>query len=327
MTLDPRQIFSLLNEAEFDEIALKIFQHQIHHNKVYKNYFGLLKINPDTIVSIDQIRFLPIELFKSNEVVCEHDSIDYIFTSSGTTSEISSRHFVKDISLYEESFLKCFELFYGNPEQYCFLFLLPSYLEREGSSLIYMAQTLINKSGDASSGFYLNNYNDLIAKIKEQKKKKEKTVLFGVTYALLDLAAMDVALDENFIVFETGGMKGRRKEMVKSELHELLKKKLHVTSIHSEYGMTELLSQAYSKSDGIFKCPPWMKILIRDPYSPYENLPKGRAGAINVIDLANFHSCSFIETQDLGRDLGNGTFELLGRMNEAQLRGCNLMIE
>jgi phenylacetate-coenzyme A ligase PaaK-like adenylate-forming protein len=327
MEIQSESIFQIMEDADFKKIAINQLRYQYENNLILNRYYNALNIKIECISELNEIRFLPIELFKSNEIICGKPEVKHVFSSSGTTGQITSKHFVKDISMYEKSFFKCFEMFYGRPEAYCFLFLLPSYLERAGSSLVYMAENLVKKSGNNSSGFYLNNYEELKNKILEQNYKGEKTILFGVTYALLDLCELDIALDENFIVIETGGMKGKRKEITKQELHNILKEKLKINAVHSEYGMTELLSQAYSKRDGIFKCPPWMKILIRDPYSPNEYFPQGRVGAINVIDLANLYSCSFIATQDLGRDLGDGKFEILGRMNDAELRGCNLMID
>ena len=327
MEVNSESIFQIKNDDDFKTVAFNQLRYQFENNLILNKYYDALNFKIESISELNEIRFLPIELFKSNEIVCGANNATHIFSSSGTTGQITSKHFVKDIAIYEKSFLKCFEMFYGKPEAYCFLFLLPSYLERTGSSLVYMAEYLVKRSANKSSGFYLSNYQDLKIKILEQKNKGEKTILFGVTYALLDLCEFDLSLDENFIVIETGGMKGKRKEVTKQELHSVLKEKLKINTVHSEYGMTELLSQAYSKGDGIFQCPPWMKILIRDPYSPNEYLPQGKVGAINVIDLANLHSCSFIATQDLGRDLGEGKFEILGRMNDAELRGCNLMID
>ena len=314
-------------ESDFLDVSIQNFKYQFNNNLVFRNYCKLVGYKEEITASLQEIKFLPVELFKSNKIYCGVSDEEKIFTSSGTTGQINSKHYVKNISTYEKSFLKCFELFYGKPEDYCFLFLLPSYLERSGSSLVYMANYLIENSKNPSSGFFLNNYDELKLQLIEQKRKKEKTMLFGVTYALLDLCEMEIPLDENFIVMETGGMKGKRKEMIKEELHQILKEKFRVSKIHSEYGMTELLSQAYSKGDGIFECPPWMRIIIRDPYNPMEFLPEGKSGAINIIDLANIDSCSFLATQDLGRSLGNGKFEVLGRMNNAELRGCNLMID
>ena len=320
-------VFSIRSEEEFNACAVGLFKYQYENNYVYHQFCRLTSFTGTDIPHYTKINFLPIELFKSNAIYCGNSAGNHIFTSSGTTGQTPSKHYVKDLGLYEISFLKGFEFFYGNPSDYCFLFLLPSYLEREGSSLVYMAKILIEKSNNPSSGFYLNNYLELKEKLIQQKNKREKTILFGVTYALLDLCESDIQLDENFIVIETGGMKGRRKEMIKDELHEVLKKKLRIKHVHSEYGMTELLSQAYSKSDGVFECPPWMRVIIRDPYSPGEFLPFGKTGAINIIDLANQDSCAFIATQDLGRIVGPGKFEVLGRMNDAELRGCNLMVD
>uniref|UniRef100_UPI003567DA85 acyl transferase n=1 Tax=Labilibaculum sp. TaxID=2060723 RepID=UPI003567DA85 len=248
------------------------------------------------------------------------------FTSSGTTGNLTSRHFVPDLKMYEQSFTKGFEQYYGSVSDYCILALLPSYLEREGSSLIYMMEHLIRDSKHPKSGFYLHNHEELIATIKELKKQNQKILLLGVSFALLDLAEKFQLDLENVIVMETGGMKGRRKEITREELHAFLTKRLGVEKIHSEYGMTELLSQAYSKGDSLFFTPSWMKVLIRDTYDPFSYEKQGRSGGVNVIDLANIHSCSFIETQDLGRIHADGSFEILGRFDHSDIRGCNLLV-
>jgi phenylacetate-coenzyme A ligase PaaK-like adenylate-forming protein len=287
-----------------------------------------LKINPETVEHYTQIPFLPIEFFKTKGVICDGIQDNAIcFSSSGTTGQINSKHYVNDISIYESSFHQGFELFYGKPSDYCILALLPNYLERMGSSLVYMFDKLIQVSQHPQSGFYLNNLQDLKKTIEELKQTKQKTILLGVTYALLDLAEMGVELTNDFIVMETGGMKGRRKELLKEELHQILIQLLKVDVIHSEYGMTELLSQAYSKQDGVFQCSPWMKVLIRDMNDPFTYVKERKSGGVNVIDLANLNSCAFIETKDLGRLNQDSHFEILGRFNNSDLRGCNLMIQ
>jgi phenylacetate-coenzyme A ligase PaaK-like adenylate-forming protein len=318
--------FSIQNEFDFNKTALELFLFQYECNETYRAYCDLLRVVPSKISNYLHIPFLPVQLFKSHKIYCGKDEPQQVFTSSGTTGQVPSSHFVKQLDIYETSFSKCFQLFYGKPDSYCFLFLLPSYLERSGSSLVYMAEQLISLSQHPSSGFFLHNLKDLKITIENLKKSQQKTILFGVSYALLDLAEENVLLDESFVVMETGGMKGTREEMPKAALHKLLKKKLGVSQIHAEYGMTELLSQAYSYGNGIFSCPPWMKIIIRDPYSPQEQLRDFKTGGVNVIDLANIHSCAFIATQDLGRITGDNQFELMGRFSEAELRGCNLMV-
>lgn len=312
----------------FNLMAVKVFHYQIQHNKIYQQYVLSLKINPDLITHYSNIPFLPIEFFKSQHIVCKEASTEAVcFSSSGTTGQITSKHYVNDVTVYETSFKKGFELFYGKPSEYCILALLPNYLERQGSSLVYMFNQLIADSKHPLSGFYLNNLVDLVTTIEELKKRKQKTILLGVTYALLDLADMGIELTGDFIVMETGGMKGRRKELLKEELHQYLKQKLSISSIHSEYGMTELLSQAYSKQEGMFQCSPWMKVLIRDMNDPFSYVSAKKSGGVNVIDLANINSCSFIETKDLGRMMENSKFEILGRFDNSDLRGCNLMIQ
>jgi phenylacetate-coenzyme A ligase PaaK-like adenylate-forming protein len=321
------QIFKINSEADFNNLALAVFGYQYERNAVYKKYVNSLSVIPRTITHYTQIPFLPIEFFKSQTVVCEPLTAGAVeFTSSGTTGQSTSVHRVNDISLYDESFSKGFELFYGKPQEYCILALLPNYLERTGSSLVHMFNRLIGASQHAKSGFYLNNIDELAATIAGLKKNRQKTLLLGVTYALLDLAERDIELDDHFVVMETGGMKGRRREMIREELHALLTKKLGVKSIHSEYGMTELLSQAYSNKDGIFTCPPWMRVLVRDTNDPFAWQPAQKGGGINVIDLANLYSCSFIETKDLGKLHNNTNFEILGRFDNSDIRGCNLMI-
>lgn len=323
-----KQIFEIKTEKDFNAVALSVFKYQRVNNSVYKQYVSTLSIYDSDINHYSQIPFLPIEFFKSKEVVCSAITQKTVcFTSSGTTAQITSKHYVNDINVYETSFMKGFDLFYGNPSEYCILALLPNYLERTGSSLVYMFDRLIKESAHPMSGFYLHNMDDLIATIETLKQQKQKTILLGVTYALLDLADKKIELSEDFIVMETGGMKGKRQEMIKEELHSLLKKNLKISTIHSEYGMTELLSQAYSKENGLFTCPPWMKILIRDTNDPFYFYSNQKSGGVNVIDLANIYSCSFIETKDLGRTHNNNTFEIIGRFDNSDIRGCNLMIQ
>ena len=322
------QLLHQYTEETFNVLALKIFNYQLSHNDIYRRYVKSLKIDETTVQHYTQIPFLPIEFFKSQKIVCSNTIENPVcFSSSGTTGQITSKHYVTDISIYEASFKKGFELVYGNITNYCVLALLPNYLERKGSSLVYMFNQLILDSNNSLSGFYLNNLSDLIATIEILKKKKQKTILLGVTYALLDLAEMNIELTDDFIVMETGGMKGKKKEMLKEELYGILKQKLKVSSIHSEYGMTELLSQAYSTQNGQFACPPWMKILIRDMNDPFSYVSKNKSGGVNVIDLANINSCSFIETKDVGRLTQSSQFEILGRFDNSDLRGCNLMIQ
>ena len=311
---------------EFENLALKTFHYQVEKINIYKKFIHFLNIEPLNITSPDQIPFLPVEFFKNHKIISNPGNAQIIFYSSGTTGMQPAKHFISDLKLYEDSFLKGFKLFYGDPRSYCILALLPSYLEREGSSLVYMADKLIKLSGCPDSGFYLDNDKKLSEKLISLKKQKQKTILLGVSFALLDLAErfpMDLS---GVTIMETGGMKGKRKELTRHELHHILKNSFKVDSIHSEYGMTELLSQAYSKGDGIYFTPPWMKVLIKDPYDPLKTLDQGNTGLINIIDLANQNSCSFISTSDLGRTHSDGSFEILGRMDKSDIRGCNLMV-
>ncbi|MBP9600024.1 MAG: acyl transferase [Lutibacter sp.] len=319
-------IFNTLNSTDFEKLVLEVFQFQAQHNAVYKQFIKLLKVNPLAVDSVRKIPFLPIEFFKSHKILSSTTKIEETFLSSGTTGQAQSKHFVTDISVYEESFTKGFEYFYGSIEEYTVLALLPSYLERNGSSLIYMANDFIEKSNNPKSGFYLNNLEELRKNLQELDKNNQKVLLIGVSFALLDLVETYKFNLKNTIIMETGGMKGRRKELIREELHQLLKEGFGVSEIHSEYGMTELLSQGYSKGNGIFGCPPWMKILTRDPEDALTILPEGKSGGINVIDLANINSCSFIATQDLGKTYANGTFEVLGRFDNSDIRGCNLLV-
>ena len=318
--------FNIQSESEFNTMAFAVFKHQFAHCKVYRSFCDLLNVHPSDIQHIQDIPFLPIEFFKTHQIVSNTNPVKEIFTSSGTTGMSVSKHFVTDISLYEQSYLKGFEYFYGDISEYTILALLPSYLERNGSSLIYMVDDLIKKSNKPKSGFYLNNLEELKDTLLQLEESNEKIMLIGVSFALLDLVETYQFQLKNTVVMETGGMKGRRKEMIRTELHDELKKGFGVAKIHSEYGMTELLSQAYSKGDGLFATPPWMKILIRDTEDPLQLIGQGKTGGINVIDLANINSCSFIATQDLGKTYTNNTFEVLGRFDASDIRGCNLLI-
>lgn len=325
-TIDTSSIFSIATETEFVTQALHTFKYQYQHNKVYQRFCNLLKTDVAAVKSITQIPFLPIQFFKSDTILTGKGSPQQTFTSSGTTGSQTSKHPVVDISIYEESFRKGFELFYGPIADFCVLALLPSYLERTGSSLIYMVDDMIKTSKHPQSGFYLNNLEELAHTIKQLEAKNTKTLLIGVSFALLDLAEQYHLNLRNTIVMETGGMKGRRKEMIRQELHYTLLQGLQTSQIHSEYGMTELLSQAYSKGEGIFNCPPWMRVLTRDTEDPLSLQPHGKTGGINVIDLANYHSCAFIATQDLGKVYTDSSFEVLGRFDHSDIRGCNLMV-
>lgn len=323
---DKQQVFSIKNEQQFTETALQLFRLQAHNCEVYREFIANLKVDVSAVRSIENIPFLPISFFKSHSVLSSSDIIQTTFTSSGTTGTTNSRHQVTDLGWYEESFRRAFQFFFGDIKNYRILALLPSYLERAGSSLIYMAEDLVKQSKNPDSGFFLYNHSDLLQQLKKQRQSKKPTLLIGVTFALLDFVE-DYPIDfPELIVMETGGMKGRRREMIREELHNILCKGFGVETIYSEYGMTELLSQAYSKGHGIFNCPPWMKVITRDTNDPVSNLQSGKTGGINVIDLANINSCSFIATQDLGKVYEDGSFEVLGRFDDSDIRGCNLLI-
>lgn len=319
-------IISIQTTKEFHKTAMKVFRFQFQHNEVYQKYCLLLRKSPENVKHITEIPFLPITFFKSKEVLSSNSSIQTTFTSSGTTGIITSKHHVVDLSFYEASFRSAFSKFYGNIEDYAVLALLPSYLERDGSSLIYMVKDFIEGSNNPDSGFYLNNYTELAHKLTQLDNDGQNVLLIGVTYALLDMIEMQKFQLKNTIIMETGGMKGKRKEMIREELHTILADGFGVDKIHSEYGMTELLSQAYSFGDGIFECPPWMDVLIRDTEDPLSLIANEKTGGINIIDLANINSCSFIATQDLGKKYNNAAFEVLGRFDNADVRGCNLMV-
>ena len=319
-------IFNSNSICHFNETTLAVFKHQFKNNKVYRSFCDLLYVHPSDVNEIEKIPFLPIQFFKSRKVLSSLDEIEAIFSSSGTTGGTTSKHFVTDISLYEESYLKGFYHFYGDIKEYVVLALLPNYIERKGSSLVFMIKDLIEKSKQPESGFYLNNLKELSETLIRLNQSDKKVLLIGVSFALLDLIDEYQFNLKNTIIMETGGMKGRRKELIRDELHEILKKGFGVSQIHSEYGMTELLSQAYSKGNGVFECPPWMKILTRDTEDALSIQAPGKTGGINVIDLANYNSCSFIATQDLGKVNQNGNFEIIGRFDNSDIRGCNLMV-
>ena len=322
------KIFSVKSESDFIDLALQQFDYQYNNNPVYHDFSGFLKKVPGKITRLDELPFLPVEMFKRHRITTGDLPVQKIFESSGTTGLSTSRHYVSDLSVYEDSFLRSFRFFYGEPSDYFIAALLPSYTERDNSSLVYMADHLINMTGDALSGFYLENDDSLIRNIEKRRGEGRKIMLLGVTFALLNLAERNHADLSGAIIMETGGMKGRRPEITREDLHSVLKKAFNIKSVHSEYGMTELLSQAYSKGDGMFYCPPWMKIILRDTQDPVNLFTEpGRTGGINIIDLANLHSCSFISTGDLGRLHPDGGFEVLGRFDNSDIRGCNLLAE
>jgi len=319
------QIFNIKSAGEFNALALEVFKFQFENNKVYRSFCDLLYKHPSDVKTIEEIPFLPIEFFKTRKILSNTENPVICFSSSGTTGSVTSKHHVVDLGIYEESYLSGFKQFYGAIEGYVVLALLPSYLEREGSSLIYMVDDLIKKSKHPESGFYLDDLDEINEKLIALDKSGQKVLLIGVSFALLDLIEQYQFKLKNTIVMETGGMKGRRKEIIRSELHQLLKEGFGVSEIHSEYGMTELLSQAYSKGNGAFECPLWMKVLTRDTEDPLSIQEVNKTGGINVIDLANINSCSFIATQDLGKIYNDGSFEILGRFDNSDIRGCNLM--
>lgn len=314
----------------FDDLALEVFHFQYHNNTVYKKYAETLKVNPRNINTIETIPYLPISFFKTHEVTTTTFEPEIMFESSGTTGINTSRHLVKDTAIYEESFIQCFQQFYGHPSGWCIIGLLPNYVERENSSLVYMVNDLIKKSRNPNSGFYLDNVEKLFQTIVHNEMMEIPTLLIGVTFALLDFSEKYSLKLKHTTIMETGGMKGRREEITREEVHEIIKEKLGVSEVHSEYGMTELLSQAYSSGDGRFHTPPWLKVLIREYNDPFAITPPGKndkqvSGLINIIDLANIYSCSFIATDDVGKLYNNGSFEVLGRRDVSDLRGCSLL--
>lgn len=324
--MEKQQVFSITNNQQFNETCLQIFRYQAKNCTIYRKFIEGLKIDPVNVQSINEIPFLPVEFFKSQRIISNNEAAEITFTSSGTTGITTSSHYVTDVSWYTESFRRAFTLFYGDIKNYTVLALLPSYLERGGSSLVYMVADLVKTSANPDSGFYLYNHNELYQQLKKKQSEQKPTLLIGVTFALLDFTEQYNLNFPGLVVMETGGMKGRRKEMIREEVHELLSNGFGVEIVHSEYGMTELLSQAYSKGKGIFNCPPWMKIIIRDANDPMSVLTDEKTGGINVIDLANFNSCSFIATQDLGKVYADSSFEVLGRFDNSDIRGCNLLI-
>jgi len=321
--------------SDFDKLALDLFHFQYQNNIIYRQYTDVLHIDPQTVSGIVKIPYLPIRFFKSHKVVSTSFEPSAVFESSGTTGGARSRHYLVDTTIYKESFTKGFEHFYGSVHDWCILGLLPSYLERENSSLVFMVNELIRLSGHNRSGFYLNEFDELLSLLVSLEKQGQKTLLIGVTFALLDFAAFYLEQGglplKHTIIMETGGMKGRKKEMIRPAVHDVLKKAFQVSDIHSEYGMTELLSQAYSKGNGVFNCPPWMKVLVRDEQNPFEiKLPSSatvaESGTINIIDLANIYSCCFIATDDSGQLFSNDSFRVSGRIDNSDIRGCSLMI-
>lgn len=319
--IDTKSIFSIATQADFDRMTLEVFRFQVEACAPYREYLELLGVDPAAVECPKQIPFLPIELFKSHRVYCGSNPPQQIFTSSSTTGQTPSRHYVADLRIYEEAFTRSFELFYGPAEQTAIFALLPNYLEREGSSLIYMVEGLIRRGG---GGFYLYDHDALLRDMEAHQGKK---ILLGVSYALWDLAEEQRGALRDVIVMETGGMKGRREELPREEFHRLLCDAFGVQSIHSEYGMAELMSQAYSDGNGIFRTPPWMRICVRDLNDPFRLLPNGATGGVNLIDLANLYSCSFLQTQDLGKVYDDGSFRILGRISGSEIRGCNLLVQ
>lgn len=321
------RVFKISSTQEFNELAIELFRHQCNENKVYANYLGNLSINAEHIRNIDQVPCLPIDFFKSHRIVSGDFKEEKIFFSSGTSGMQASRHYIAKLDVYKQSFMRAFRSFYGAAESFTFLGLLPSYMEREGSSLIFMVKTLMEAGGTSHKGFFLDEHRQLAEVLQSLSAAGLPSILIGVSFALLDFAEKyQFPLGEHCILMETGGMKGRREEITREELHQRLCKSFQISAVHSEYGMTELLSQAYSKEKGRFYPPPWMKVLIRDIQDPFSYLPAGRSGAINIIDLANIHSCAFIETQDIGRLFPDGSFEVLGRTDASDIRGCSLLL-
>ncbi len=314
-----------LPETNFNSIAKELFRYQYNNNKTYKTWCDCLHININNIERAEAIPFLPIPLFKTRTVISGDDNYELFFESSGTTQSNKSRHYIKDMSVYIQSFTKGFNIFYGDVKEWCIIGLLPSYLQQQHSSLVKMVDELIKQSNHPQSGFYLDEYEKLSDVLQQLENTHQKTLLIGVTYALLDFAEQFPMQLSSTTVMETGGMKGRRKELTRNEVHDILKKQLHVQHIHSEYGMSELLSQAYSKQDGRFYCPPWMKVFIRDEDDPLLVKATGK-GALNIIDLANVNSCAFIATEDVGEVFSDGSFTVAGRLDGSDIRGCSLMV-
>ncbi|RFM36668.1 acyl transferase [Chitinophaga silvisoli] len=312
--------------SDLETLSLETFRFQYRENALYRAYTDALRIQPDKVRSLAQIPFLPIQFFKTHQITCGNFEPQLVFESSGTTQTINSRHLVKEAAIYEQSFLTAFERFYGPVTDFVVVGLLPSYLERQHSSLVYMVQDMVQRSGHPASGFYLYEHDKLYHQLLELEARGQKTLLIGVTFGLLDFAEQYALQLKNTIVMETGGMKGRREEWTRDQVHGFLKERLGCSHIHAEYGMTELLSQAYSYGQGLFNTPPWMKVLVRDENDPFQLYTEKAAGVINVVDLANVYSCSFIATEDIGRLHEHGTFEVLGRLDNSALRGCSLMV-
>ena len=314
-----------INERNFDLVALNIFRFQARHNRVYHEFMQALRVDPDTVTTLAEIPFLPITFFKSHDVRTGDWHEETTFLSSSTTGKGQSRHPVADLNFYHDHALRCFENFFGSVDQFHILALLPSYLEREGSSLISMINHLIRMSGSSESGFFLHDQEDLLRRVDALRKDKRKTLLWGVSFALLDLAEQRTADLSHCLIFETGGMKGRRSEITRQELHEVLGAKLNAQLIYSEYGMTELLSQAYTVGGTIFRCPPSLRVIGRDISDPLSKGVFNENAALNVVDLANWQTVSFIETEDQGKVYSNGSFEVMGRLDNSEIRGCNLL--
>jgi hypothetical protein len=323
----PEEIFRVTDTRSFEELALEIFRFQADECPVYRQYITILGIDPQDIDNILNIPFLPVSFFRDHLVLSGGGDAETVFLSSGTTGVKQSRHAVKSLALYDNSLTRTFRRFYGDPSQYAIMGLLPSYSERGDSSLVYMVKKLIDLSGNTNGGFFLEDNNALLKAVGEARRAKLKVILFGVTFALLDLAEKNPCDLSDTIIMETGGMKGRRKEMIREELHGILKNAFNVSVVHSEYGMTELLSQAYSKGEGLFSTPPWMKVLMRDSHDPSSHTTEaGASGGISIIDMANIWSCSFIATSDIGNIHKGGSFEVLGRFDNSDIRGCSLMV-
>jgi phenylacetate-coenzyme A ligase PaaK-like adenylate-forming protein len=321
----PATIFDITSPEDFRLLAMETFLFQYENVPVYRRFCDALGTDINTVNTISDIPFLPIQFFKTEKVLSENQGAEIVFTSSGTTGSKPNKHYVADLGVYESSFIRSFKDNFGDPQDLVILALLPSYLERKGSSLVYMVDSLIKETGNSKSGFFLDQTETLVRRIHEMEEQGQRTLLIGVSFALLDLIENHTFRLKNTMVMETGGMKGRRKEMIREELHASLKSGFGVSTIYSEYGMTELLSQAYSMGDGLFRCPPWMRILTRDPEDALAYV-QGKTGGLNIIDLANRYSCSFIATQDLGKCYGDGSFEILGRFDISDIRGCNLMV-
>jgi phenylacetate-coenzyme A ligase PaaK-like adenylate-forming protein len=321
-----KKIFEISNENDFSCLTLEIFRFQAEYSPVYKKYLSLIGCNPVEITSIDDIPYLPVTLFKTNRIITDGKEPEAVFSSSSTTGMTPSRHYIASVGLYEKSFTEAFRIFYGEPSGYTFLCLLPSYLEREGSSLVYMADRLSALSANPDNGFYLYNHAELYEKLLKLRNEGIKTILLGVSFALIDFATSYKIDFPELIVMETGGMKGRGQEMSREAIHTTIKNSFGVKTVHSEYGMAELLSQSYSKGDGLYFSAPWKRVMIRDLSDPFSLVADGKRGGVNIIDLANLYSCSFIETEDLGMKEAGNSFRILGRISDSELRGCNLLL-